>query len=186
VRADASAPAFHAFDPFALVLTDARPPALLASAPSTLVLAEARPTAILAFAPLALVRADTARLLFRGAPRRVGLPAPPPLAAGWSEQSAGLSSRSSEGVLLKALQRDLLSRTGKVPRKATNLAFVIYVYSIMSAYGVVGDSETALLVGQAQTHVAPGPVLVAQCLVSVAGALFKQVLVNHVVNELLL
>jgi hypothetical protein len=66
--------------PPALVRADARPPALLALALLALVLAEARPPALLALAPSALVRADTARLLLRSAPRRVGLSTQPPLA----------------------------------------------------------------------------------------------------------
>jgi hypothetical protein len=62
--------------PSALVLEDARPSALLA-------LADARPLAprTPAFVPDALVRADTSWLLLRGAPRRVGLSAHPPLAS---------------------------------------------------------------------------------------------------------
>jgi hypothetical protein len=78
--ADARPPALLALAPSALVLADARPPALLALAPDALVRADAQPSALLAFAPLALVRADTGRLLLRGAPRRVGLSAHPPLA----------------------------------------------------------------------------------------------------------
>ena len=69
--------ALLALAPDALVLADARPPALLAFAPDALVLADARP-ALLACAPPALVRAETARLLARGASRCVGLFAPPP------------------------------------------------------------------------------------------------------------
>ena len=80
VRADARPPALLALVPLAQVLADARPPALLATAPLALVRTDVRPPALLAPAPSALVRADTARLLLRGAPRRVGLPAHPPLA----------------------------------------------------------------------------------------------------------
>jgi hypothetical protein len=46
----------------------------------------------------------------------------------------------------------------KVPRKATNLALVVRpTRRSATADGVVGDSETALLVGLVQAHVDPRP-----------------------------
>jgi hypothetical protein len=72
-----------------------------------------------------------------------------------------------------------------VPRKATNLALVVYD-AARRADGVVGDSETALFVGLLQAHAAPCPVLLVPCLISVSGALLKEGIGNLVVDVLLL
>jgi hypothetical protein len=99
VLSDARPPALLALVPGALVLADARLPALLACAPLVIVLADARPLALLAWAPLSLLRADTARPLRRGAPRRVGLFAHPPLACNFTSwicrRAPHLQARSS-------------------------------------------------------------------------------------------
>jgi hypothetical protein len=69
-----------------------------------------------------------------------------------------------------------------VPRKATNLAFV--VRRSVPCDGVVGDSESALVVRLVQTHV--DPVLLIPRLVGIAGALLQEGVGDLVVDVLLL
>ena len=83
--------------------------ALLASAPLPLMLADAAPPALFASAPLALVRADTAWLLLRGAPRRVGLSAHPPLAG------TAASCLCRRSALLTGARRRCCSRAQERP-----------------------------------------------------------------------
>ncbi len=73
-----------------------------------------------------------------------------------------------------------------MPRKATNLALVVYNGGSVTSDGVVGDTETALVMRLMEPHVDPSAVLLVPCLVGVSGALLQKGVADLPIDMLLL
>jgi hypothetical protein len=71
-----------------------------------------------------------------------------------------------------------------VPRKATNLAFVVYAAARMVIV-LLGNAKSAFVVRLVQTHFHPSAVLLVSCLVGIPGALLQERIAYVVVNVLL-
>ena len=73
-----------------------------------------------------------------------------------------------------------------MPRKATNLALVVYNGGSVTSDGVVGDTETALVMRLMEPHVDPSSVLLVPCLVGISGALLQEGVADLPIDMLLL